>query len=114
MGKIRVLIADDHTIVRESLVALLQGDGEVLVVAQAADGLEALEKAATTHPDVVITDLTMPGLNGIEIVRRLSETLPKARVLVLTMHQEGEYVLKAGRAGASGYLVKASARSELV
>ena len=114
MGKIRVLIADDHTIVRESLVALLQGDGDVQVVAQAADGLEALEKAAATHPDVVITDLTMPGLNGIEIVRRLCELLPNTRVLVLTMHQEDEYVLQAVRAGASGYLVKDSAGSELL
>ena len=114
MGKIRVLIADDHTIVRESLVALLQGDSDVVVVAQAADGVEALEKAAATRPDVVITDLTMPGLNGIEIVRRLCQALPNTRVLVLTMHQEDEYVLQAVRAGASGYLVKDSAASELL
>ncbi|MBW3551018.1 MAG: response regulator transcription factor [Proteobacteria bacterium] len=111
---IRVLIADDHTLVRESLVGLLQHDGDVQVVAQAADGLETLEKAAASRPDVVVTDISMPGLNGIEVVRRLCESLPGTRVLVLTMHQEDEYVLQAVRAGASGYLVKDSAASELL
>ena len=114
MGNIRVLIADDHTLVRESLVGLLQADGDVQVVAQAANGLETLEQALATHPDIVVTDLTMPGLNGIEVVRRLCESLPNTRVLVLTMHQEDEYVLQAVRAGASGYLVKDSAASELL
>ncbi|GAB2618264.1 response regulator transcription factor [Novilysobacter erysipheiresistens] len=114
MGNIRVLIADDHTLVRESLVGLLQADGDVQVVAQAANGLETLEQATATRPDIVVTDLTMPGLNGIEVVRRLRESLPNTRVLVLTMHQEDEYVLQAVRAGASGYLVKDSAASELL
>lgn len=114
MGNIRVLIADDHTLVRQSLVGLLQADGDVQVVAQAANGLETLEQAAATRPDIVVTDLTMPGLNGIEVVRRLRESLPNTRVLVLTMHQEDEYVLQAVRAGASGYLVKDSAASELL
>ncbi|MEG3191383.1 response regulator transcription factor [Lysobacter sp. D1-1-M9] len=113
-NQIRVLIADDHTLVRESLVGLLQHDGDVQVVAQAADGLETLEKAAASRPDVVVTDISMPGLNGIEVVRRLCESLPGTRVLVLTMHQEDEYVLQAVRAGASGYLVKDSAASELL
>jgi DNA-binding NarL/FixJ family response regulator len=113
-GHIRVLIADDHTLVRESLVTLLQGDGDVHVVAQAADGLETVEKAIATHPDVVVTDISMGRLNGIEVVRRLHEALPHTRILVLTMHQEDEYVLQAVRAGASGYLVKDSAASELL
>jgi DNA-binding NarL/FixJ family response regulator len=110
----RVLIVDDHTMVRESLVSVLQADGEVLVVAQAADGIEAIEKAMQTRPDVVIVDLSMPRLGGVEVVRRLREALPATRVLVLTMHQEDEYVLQAVRAGASGYLVKDSAASELL
>lgn len=114
MGMIRVLIADDHTLVRESLVGLLQSDPGVQVVAQAADGMQALERAMATRPDVVVTDLSMPGLNGVEVVRRLCEALPDARVLVLTMHQEDEYVLQAVRAGASGYLVKDSAAAELL
>jgi DNA-binding NarL/FixJ family response regulator len=110
----RVLIADDHTMVRESLVSVLQAEGDVQVVAQAADGIEALEKAILTRPDVVIADLSMPHLNGIEVVRRLREALPDTKVLVLTMHREDEYVLQAVRAGASGYLVKDSAAAELL
>lgn len=110
----RVLIADDHTMVRESLVSVLQAEGDIEVVAQAADGIEALEKAELTHPDIVVADLTMPRLGGLEVVRRLREKLPETRVLVLTMHQEDEYVLQAVRAGASGYLVKDSAAAELV
>ena len=110
----RVLIADDHTMVRESLVSVLQADGDVQVVGQASDGIEALEKAMQLRPDIVIADLSMPRLNGIEVVRRLREALPDTRVLVLTMHQEDEYVLQAVRAGASGYLVKDSAAAELL
>ena len=111
---LRVLIADDHTLVRESLVSLLQAGGDVQVVAQAANGVETIEKAIATRPDVVVTDISMPGLGGIEVVRRLHEAVPGARVLVLTMHQEDEYVLQAVRAGASGYLVKDSAAAELL
>ncbi len=110
----RVLIADDHTMVRESLVSVLQADGDVQVVGQASDGIEALEKAVLLRPDIVIADLSMPRLNGIEVVRRLREALPDTKVLVLTMHQEDEYVLQAVRAGASGYLVKDSAAAELL
>jgi DNA-binding NarL/FixJ family response regulator len=110
----RVLIVDDHTMVRESLVGALQAAGDVQVVAQAANGAEALEKALQARPEIVITDLSMPGINGIEVVRRLREVLPEARVLVLTMHTEDEYVLQAVRAGASGYLAKDSDTSELL
>lgn len=110
----RVLIADDHTMVRESLVSVLQAEADIEVVAQAADGIEALELAARTRPDIVVTDLSMPRLSGLEVVRRLREMLPNVRILVLTMHQEDEYVLQAVRAGASGYLVKDSAASELL
>ncbi|GAB3749032.1 response regulator [Lysobacter olei] len=114
LGPIRILIADDHTLVRESLVGLLQAEGDVQVVAQAADGFETVEKAIATRPDIVVTDLSMPRLSGIEVVRRLKEALPNTRVLVLTMHQEDEYVLQAVRAGASGYLVKDSAAADLL
>ena len=111
---IRILIADDPPLVRESLVGLLQAEGDVQVVAQAADGAETIEKALAVRPDIVVADLSMPRLGGIEVVRRLREQLPGTRVLVLTMHQEDEYVLQAVRAGASGYLVKDSAASELL
>lgn len=111
---IRVLLVDDHTLVRESLVGILQSDGDIEVIAQAADGVEAVDKALATRPDIVITDLSMPRLNGIEVVRRLRQALPDTRVLVLTMHQEDQYVLQAVRVGASGYLVKDSAAVELL
>ncbi|KZC38690.1 MULTISPECIES: response regulator [Rhodanobacter] len=111
---IRVLLVDDHNLVRESLVGILQGDGDIEVIAQAADGVEAVGKALATRPDIVITDLSMPRLSGIELVRRLTQELPDTRVLVLTMHQEDQYVLQAVRVGASGYLVKDSAAAELL
>lgn len=111
---ISLLVADDHTLVRESLVDALQREADLEVVAQAADGLETLDKAQLVRPDIVITDISMPRLSGIEVVRRLRESLPDTRVLVLTMHQEDEYVLQAVRVGASGYMVKDSAVSELL
>jgi len=114
VSAIRVLVADDHTLVRESLVGLLAAQPDVEVVAQAADGIETVERALATRPDIVVVDVSMPRLNGIEVVRRLREALPETRVLVLTMHQEEEYVLHAVRAGASGYLVKDSATVDLL
>lgn len=114
MTPVRILVADDHTVVRESLVGLLEAAEGLQVVAQAADGIDTIEKALATRPDVVIVDISMPRLNGIEVVRRLREALPDTRVLVLTMHQEEEYVLHVVRAGAAGYLVKDSSGAELV
>ena len=114
MKPIRVLIADDHTLVRESLVKVLDASGECRVVAQAADGLEAVEKALQVRPDVAIVDISMPGLNGVEVVRRLHAELPGTRTLVLTMHEDEEYVLHVVRAGAAGYLLKDSPISELI
>lgn len=111
---IRVMIADDHTIVREGLVSLLQEDGVCTIVAQAADGLEAVEKALETRPEVAIFDLTMPKLSGLEAVRRVNEALPGTRILVLTVHEEDEYIIPIVRAGASGYLVKDTASGELL
>jgi DNA-binding NarL/FixJ family response regulator len=114
MNPIRVLVADDHTLVREGLVKLLRETGECEVVAEAGDGLEAVEKAVATRPDVAVLDISMPRLNGIEAVRRIHETLPQTRILALTVHDEEEYVVHMIRAGASGYLVKDSAASELM
>ncbi len=114
MAPIRVLVADDHTIVRQGLVSLLATSGECEVVAEAADGLEAVAKALAARPDVVVLDLGMPRLSGIEAVRRIHAQLPQARILVLTVHDEEEYVLPVVRAGAAGYLVKDSAAAELL
>jgi two-component system, NarL family, response regulator NreC len=114
MPPIRVLVADDHTLVRQGLVSLLEESGEVEVVAEAADGLEAVEKVASAHPDVAVLDLAMPRLGGLEAVRRIRERHPRVAVLVLTVHEEEEYVLPIVRAGAGGYLVKDSAVAELL
>jgi DNA-binding NarL/FixJ family response regulator len=114
MKTIRVLVADDHTILREGLVALLNSSGDCQVVAQAADGIATVEFALQTRPDVVVLDISMPKLNGIEVVRRLTRELDSARVLVLTMHAEEEYVLHVVRAGAAGFLLKDSATNELL
>lgn len=114
MTRTRVLVADDHTIVRQGLIGILEASEEVEVVGEAADGHEAVEKALKVRPDVVVLDISMPRLNGLEAARRIRESLPSARILVLTMHDDEEYVLKMVRAGASGYLLKDDAASELL
>lgn len=111
---IRVLVADDHTVVRAGLVRLLAEHPGIDVVGEAEDGLQAVEMAQKTRPDVVVVDVSMPHLNGIEVTRRIKEHLPRAKVLALTVHDEQEYVLYMVRAGASGYLVKDSAAEDLI
>ncbi len=111
---IRVLVADDHTILRQGLVTLLSADPDIQVVAEASNGLEALEKAEKTRPQVVIIDISMPQMNGMEAVKQIHKLLPDCKILVLTMHEEQEYVIHMVRAGASGYLIKDSASEELL
>jgi DNA-binding NarL/FixJ family response regulator len=111
---IRVLVADDHTIVRQGIVSLLRDSGVCEVVAEAANGLEAVDKAMAARPAVALIDITMPRLNGLEVVRRIRQALPDTRVLVLTVHDDEEYVLPIVRAGATGYLLKNAAATELV
>jgi DNA-binding NarL/FixJ family response regulator len=110
----RVLLADDHAILRQGLAGILAASGEVEVVAEAANGQEAVERSLETRPDVVVLDIAMPRLGGLEAARRIRTALPATKILVLTMHEEEEYVLKMVRAGASGYVVKESAASELL
>jgi len=111
---IRILLCDDHTILREGIAALLAAAPDMQIVGQAGDGVEAVDLALRLRPQVVVTDIAMPRLNGIEVVRRLGQQLPDTRVLVLTMHTEEEYVLHLIRAGAAGYLLKDSAGTELL
>jgi two-component system, NarL family, response regulator NreC len=113
MKPIRVLVADDHTIVRDGLVRLLEEGGLCQVVATAADGIEALELIAEHQPQVAVVDLSMPRLNGLEVVRRAGEQWPGVACLVLTHHAEEEYVLPLVQAGARGYLVKDTPAAEL-
>lgn len=114
MNPIRVVVADDHTIVRAGLIALIDGAPDCRVVAEAADGIAALEAVRKAQPDVLVVDISMPRLNGIEVVRRVTGDQPDTRILVLTMHTEQEYVVHLVRAGASGYLLKDSAAQELL
>jgi two-component system, NarL family, response regulator NreC len=112
--KIRVVIADDHTLVRESLVAALVASGQVEVLGQAAHGQEALELCCALDPQVALIDISMPRLNGLEVVARLGKLMPEVRCLVLTMHEDEEYLLQAVRAGAVGFLLKDSPMAELM
>lgn len=111
---IRVVIADDHNIVRAGLKSLLSAEAGVEVVGEAADGRAAIEAVQRTRPDVLLVDLSMPGLNGVEAVRWVRELVPAPQVLVLSMHASPDYVRPAVRAGAAGYLVKGAGLDDLL
>ena len=110
---IRVLIADDHAVVREGIRQVLQHEAGFDVVGEAKDGAEAVSLARTLHPDVVVMDLTMPNLSGLDACTRIRDEVPDARILVLSIHDHEEYVLRSVRAGAHGYLRKDSSPAEL-
>lgn len=110
---VRVLLAEDHELVRAGITALLGRLPGIEVVGGACDGREALELIATTTPDVVLMDLTMPGLGGLQTLGRVQEEFPNVRVIIMSMHDNEEYVWQALRAGASGYLLKDSGVEEL-
>ena len=110
----RVLLVDDHRIVRDGLRNLLTREPWVEVVGEAADGLTAVDAALRLHPDLVIMDLTLPGLNGFETTRRIAVALPRTRVVILSMHSDHRFVEEAFAAGAAGFVVKEAAFDELV
>ncbi len=110
---LRVLLAEDHGLVRAGIRSLLKDIPGVEVVAEAGDGREALEKARSHPPDLVLMDIAMPGLNGLEAAARLSKECPHVHVILLSMYDNEEYVLRALRAGVSGYLLKDAATAEL-
>lgn len=111
---IRVLVADDHPIVRGGIVALLSAAGDMTVVAEAADGLEAVRLAGEHAPDVVLMDLRMPGIDGDEATARILAATPSARVVILTTYESDASILTAIEAGASGYLLKAAPQEEIL
>lgn len=113
-GKIRVLLVDDHGIVREGLRAMLSLSPDIQVVAEAGDGREAIEKTRTHLPDIVIMDIAMPGMDGLEATKRLTRDFPGVRVLVLSQHDSDRYIMPILQAGASGYVLKRSVGAELV
>ena len=114
MKTIRILLADDHTVVRKGLRLLLEGQPGFAVVADAADGRAAVALVEQHKPDVVVMDVAMPGLNGIEAARQISAKMPQVAVVFLSMHSDESYVLKALKSGARGYLLKDSAEQDLI
>jgi len=114
MTPLRVFLADDHTIVREGLRALINANPDMKVVGEAADGATAVTKVAELDPDVVVVDISMPGLNGAKATALLKDAKPARKVLALTLHEERSYVRLLLDAGASGYVLKRSAAEELI
>lgn len=113
-GRIRVLIADDHAIVREGLRYILEANADIQVVGEAANGRQAVAEAKKVKPRIVVMDIAMPELNGIEATRQLLEELPSVRIIVLSMHYSTEHIFQALQAGAKGFLIKESAGKELI
>jgi len=113
-AKLRVLVADDHAVLRSGLRLLINGQPDMEVVAEAGDGRDAIRKIGEAKPDVVLFDLTMPRTNAMNIIRHVTHTRPKVKVVVLTMHEQPAYVQSAAAAGAVGYVAKRAADTELL
>ncbi|MBY0572601.1 MAG: response regulator transcription factor [Undibacterium sp.] len=111
---IRLLIADDHTILREGLKRILDGVEDIQVVAEAVDGHDTLNKVRSEKFDLLLLDLSMPGRSGVDLIHQIRSEFPKLPILILTMHEEEQYAVRAIRAGANGYLTKESAGTQLV
>jgi two-component system response regulator NreC len=111
---IRILLADDHTVMRRGLRLLLESQPEFSVVAEAADGRQAVQQAEATQPDVAVIDIAMPNLSGIEAAQRIATLLPQTAIVILSMHSDESYVLRALKVGAKGYLLKDSAEGDLI
>ena len=114
MAKKTVVLADDHQIVRQGLRALLEAEGEYAIVGEESDGLKVADLVERVSPDVLLLDLMMPGLNGLEITRQVCKRSPKTRVIILSMHSNEAYVMEALRNGAVGYLLKDSSTTEVL
>ena len=114
MAKARVLLVEDHVIVRQGIKALFSDEPDLEIVGEADDGRAALQSVSELEPDVVLMDISMPGLNGIEATRQIRQNHPEVRVVVLSMHSNEEYVFQVLRAGASGYVLKQSDSSEVL
>jgi DNA-binding NarL/FixJ family response regulator len=114
MKKIGILLADDHAVVRQGLRALLEAEGDIAVVGEAENGRQAVAQAKKTLPDVVVMDVAMPGMNGLEATRQILRNVPSSKVLVLTSYGDEDYVNQLLEAGATGYLVKQTAAADLL
>jgi len=114
MDKIRVLLADDHTVVRQGLRVLLEAESDITVVGEAETGRQAVQLARKLAPDVIVMDIAMPNLNGLEATRQITREVPATRLLVLSSYNDDEYVHQVTEAGASGYLLKQTAATDLI
>eukprot|EP01136_Pigoraptor_vietnamica_P011686 Opistho-1_new@50852 len=114
MNPITVLLADDHDVVRKGMKMLLEDEESVKVIGEASDGLDAIEKVKALSPNVVILDLTMPKMTGIEAAKIISEEYPEVRILIFSMHNNREYIINSVENGASGYLLKDTGKEELM
>src|SRR5206468_948585 len=114
MQKITVLLADDHTVVRQGLRALLVAEGDIEIVGEAGDGRQAVQMVKKLMPDVVVMDIAMPQLNGLEATRQIARSVPSSKVLVLSSYSDDEYVQQLTEAGAAGYLIKQTAANDLL
>ena len=114
MPLIRILLADDHTVVRDGLRALLEKQSDMTVVGEAADGRDSVRLAEDQSPDVVVMDIAMPNMNGIEATRRIVAANPRIAVVILSMHHDESYILRSLKAGARGYLLKESLGTEVI
>src|SRR6185369_1376075 len=114
MKKIRILLVDDHAVVRQGFKMILSAERDMEIVGEAGNGREAVEQAEQLRPDIVVMDVAMPELNGIEATRRLAASMPHVRVIALSMHKDAVYVREILRAGARGYLLKDSGAEDLV
>lgn len=112
MAQITVVLADDHTVVRQGLRSLLEGERGAVVVGEAADGPTAIARVAQLQPDVLVVDIMMPGMSGLEVIRQVRHSAPRTRVVVLSMHADAVYVREALRAGAVGYVLKEAPAAE--
>lgn len=110
---INVMLADDHVLIREGIKQLLEFDGSMKVIAEASDGIECLEKLKNVKPDILLLDINMPNMNGIDVLKKLKEKNDPLKVLILTVHSEVEYLVKAVDIGANGYILKDSGSAEL-
>ncbi len=114
MNKTRIVLADDHPVVRHGVRSLLQSDAEFAVIGEASDGIECVQIVEKMQPDVLVVDLMIPGLNGLEITRQVRQRSPGTRIIILSMHANEPYVLEALKNGASGYVLKDSSGTDLI
>ncbi|NIM98745.1 MAG: response regulator [candidate division Zixibacteria bacterium] len=114
MKKVKLLVADDHKIFRQGIKKLLEEESDMQVVGEAADGREAVKRATELKPDVILMDIAMANLNGLEATKQIKKVLPSIKVIMLTMHKNEEYILQSFQAGASGFILKEGAVEELV